>query len=153
MLGWLLDQEIEEWRLYRAWGDLPPESAWWLRLLARLFPWWQWLLYIGITERTDERAAVARWAEHLKDKDWSPDIATWERDPRIWRSEAAVREAERRAIKREHPFHNDLHNRGNPNAVRVRVRPPRHVVRTWLRTWPMLAAWAAIAYGLWWYFG
>lgn len=142
----------ERWRLYRAWGDLPPEASLRLRILAWLFPWWQWLLYIGITEQTDERVAVARWAEHLKEKDWSPDIATWERDRKVYRSETAARKVERAAIKGERPIWNVVHNQNNPRAVRVRRRLPRHVTRGQLRTWPMLASWVAIAAGIYWVF-
>lgn len=118
-----------EWRLYRAWGDLPRESGLWRRFLAWLLGGWQQLLYVGITGRT----AMARWAEHIGDKSWAPDIAVLERDRRVWSSEEDVRAAERAAIIAERPVWNVEHNGNNPGAVRIRRRLPQHVVRSRLR--------------------
>lgn len=134
-----------EWRLYRAWGDLPRESGMWRRFLAWLLGGWQQLLYLGITERT----AVARWAEHAKDKQWAPDVACWERDPRVWHSEADVLAAERAAIIAERPVHNLQHNGNNPGAVRVRRHLPQHVVRARIRWAGRLCVWLALFAGLW----
>ncbi|TDC25051.1 hypothetical protein E1211_31270, partial [Micromonospora sp. 15K316] len=125
-----------EFRLYRAWGDLPPETGWRARLLGRLLGGWQYLLYIGVTERT----AVARWAEHLDDKDWAPQVACWERDPRVWASREAVEAAERAAIIAERPVHNVQHNR--PGVARRRRHLPRHVVRARLRAAGWLLLWS-----------
>ncbi|MBM0237139.1 hypothetical protein JNW88_08235 [Micromonospora sp. ATA32] len=134
-----------EWRLYRAWGDLPRESGWRRRFLAWLLGGWQQLLYIGITER----AAVARWAEHCGTKRWAPDIACWERDPRVWVSEADVLAAERAAIIRERPVHNVVHNGNNPGAVRIRRHMPRHVVRARLRLAGGSCVWLALFSAVW----
>lgn len=134
-----------EWRLYRAWGDLPRESGWRRRLLAWLLGGWQQLLYIGITERT----AVARWAEHLTQKRWARDIACWERDPRLWMSEADVLAAERAAIIAERPVHNVIHNGNNPGAVRIRRHLPAHVVRARLRLLARACLWTALFAGFW----
>lgn len=135
---------VGEFRLYRAWGDLPRESGWRRRVLAWLLGGRQQLLYIGITERT----AIARWAEHLKDKRWAPDIACWERDGRVWSTQADVEVAEQQAIWRERPVHNIAHNGNNPGAVRIRRHVPAHVVRARLRlaVWSLL--WLAVAVGL-----
>jgi hypothetical protein len=133
-----------EWRLYRAWGWLPPESGLWRRFLAWLLGGWQQLLYIGVTERT----TIARWAEHMKDKDWAPQIACWERDETIYRSEAEVLAAETAAIWAERPVHNIAKNGNNPGAVHVRRRLHRHVVARRIRValWTLL--WLAVALGL-----
>ncbi|WP_047890840.1 hypothetical protein [Micromonospora sp. RV43] len=125
--------------MYRAWGDLPRESGWRRRFLAWMLGGWQWLLYIGITERT----AVARWAEHLNEKTWAPDVACWERDPQVWHSEADVLDAERSAIIAERPVHNVAHNGNNPGAVRMRRHLPRHVVAA--RTRLLVRACVAVA--------
>lgn len=134
-----------QWRLYRAWGDLPRESGWWRRFLAWLLGGWQQLLYIGITERT----AIARWAEHMNTKRWAPDIACWERDPRVWHSEADVLAAERAAIIAERPVHNVVHNGNNPGAVRVRRHLPRHVVHTRIVWAARACLWTALLAGFW----
>lgn len=134
-----------EWRLYRAWGDLPRESGIWRRFVAWLLGGWQQLLYIGITSRT----AVARWAEHCGEKSWAPDIAVWERDPKVWGTLADVRVAERAAIIGERPVHNVEHNGNNPGAVRIRRRLPQHVVRSRLRFAFLAAVWLALFSGLW----
>lgn len=128
-----------EFRLYRAWGDLPPETGWWARLLAWLLGGWQHLLYIGITERT----APARWAEHMDRQVWAPQVACWERDPRVWRTRVEVEAAEAAAILAEGPVHNVIHNR--PGSVARRRRHlPRHVVRARLRALGWLAVWLAV---------
>lgn len=135
-----------EWRLYRAWGDLPRESGWRRRFLAWLLGGWQQLLYIGITSRT----AVARWAEHLGDKRFAPEIACWERDRRVYRREADVLAAERAAIIAERPVHNVQHNGNNPGAVRVRRHLPRHVVAARVRWATLASLWLALTVVLWW---
>ncbi|MFC0504196.1 hypothetical protein [Micromonospora costi] len=128
-----------EFRLYRAWGDLPPEKGLWPRLLAWLLGAWQHLLYIGITERT----APARWAEHMDRQVWAPQVACWERDPRVWRTRVEVEAAEAAAIIAEGPIHNVVHNR--PGSVARRRRHlPRHVVRTRLRATGWLGLWFAL---------
>lgn len=134
-----------EWRLYRAWGDLPRESGLWRRFLAWLLGGWQHLLYIGETERT----AVARWAEHAKDKSWAPNVACWERDPKVYRSQADVFAAERDAIIRERPVHNLAHNGNNAGAVRIRRHLPQHVVRVRIRFATIVCAWLAMFAGFW----
>jgi hypothetical protein len=134
-----------EWRLYRAWGDLPRESGWRRRLTSWLLGGWQQLLYIGITNRT----AVARWAEHLDGKRWAPDVACWERDPRVWTTEADVLAVERAAIIAERPVHNVQHNGNNPGAVRMRRHLPRHVLRARLRMTSRACVWLAMFAGLW----
>ncbi|MEV5819326.1 hypothetical protein AB0L22_09135 [Micromonospora haikouensis] len=135
----------DQWRLYRAWGDLPRESGWWARFVCWLLGGWQQLLYIGVTERT----AIARWAEHLKEKRWAPDIACWERDDRVWSTEADVLAVERAAIIAERPVHNVQHNGNNPGAVRVRRHLPRHVVRARLRWAARACVWVALFVGCW----
>lgn len=134
-----------QWRLYRAWGDLPRESGWRRRFLAWLLGGWQQLLYIGVTERT----AVARWAEHCDTKWWAPDVACWERDPRVWCSEVDVLAVERAAIVAERPVHNVQHNGNNPGAVRVRRRLPRHVVAARGRSLARVCVWLALFAGFW----
>lgn len=134
-----------QWRLYRAWGDLPREAGIRRRLLAWLLGGWQQLLYIGITERS----TVARWAEHCGDKQWAPDIAVWERDPRVWASEADVLDAERAAIIAERPVWNVTHNGNNPGAVRMRRHLPRHVVRARLRMLARVCVMVALFAGFW----
>lgn len=134
-----------QWRLYRAWGDLPRESGLRRRILSWLLGDWQQLLYIGITSRT----AVARWAEHCGDKQWAPDIACWERDPRVWHSEGEVRAAERAAIISERPVWNVEHNGNNPGAVRMRRHLPRHVVHARLVLAARLCVWLALFAGFW----
>lgn len=131
-----------EWRLYRAWGDLPPESGLWRRLVA-------WLLYVGITGRT----AAARWDEHMGDKPWAPDVACWERDPRVYRSEAAVLAAEKTAIVAERPVWNVEHNGNNPGAVRRRRHLPKHVVVRRVRWATHVGVWVALTVVLWWLAG
>jgi hypothetical protein len=135
---------VGEFRLYRAWGDLPKESGLRRRFLAWLLGGWQQLLYIGITERT----TIARWAEHMKDKWWAPDIATWERDTRVWGSRVDVEAAEEEAIWRERPVHNIAHNGSNPGAVRVRRHLPAHVGRARLRFALWFGLWLFVAVGL-----
>lgn len=135
----------DEWRLYRAWGDLPRESGPWRRFLAWLLGGWQQLLYIGITGRT----TIARWAEHCKDKSWAPDIATWERDPKVWHSTEDVEAAEQAAIWRERPVWNQAHNGNNPGAVRIRRHLPQHVVRVRLRLAFHACVFLALFAGLW----
>lgn len=134
-----------EWRLYRAWGDLPRESGMWRRFLAWLLGGWQQLLYLGFTGRT----AVARWAEHAADKSWARDVAVWERDPRVYYSEAEVRAAERERIIAERPVHNVEHNGNNPGAVRIRRHLPQHVVRARLRLAARAGLWLAVFAWLW----
>ncbi|MGS2615125.1 hypothetical protein ACVCAH_11460 [Micromonospora sp. LZ34] len=136
---------LGQWRLYRAWGDLPRESGLRRRLASWLLGGWQQLLYIGITERT----AVARWAEHCGDKRWAPDVACWERDPRVWASEADVLAAERAAIIAERPVHNVVHNGNNPGAVRIRRHLPAHVVRARIRWAARLCVGLALFAGFW----
>lgn len=134
-----------EWRLYRAWGDLPRESGLRRRFLAWLLGGWQQLLYLGITGRT----TVARWAEHAADKSWAPDVAVWERDPKVYFSEAEVRVAERNRIIAERPVHNVEHNGNNPGAVRIRRHLPQHVVRFRIRLAFHACLFAAVFAGLW----
>ncbi|MFF0822434.1 hypothetical protein ACFYUR_18890 [Micromonospora haikouensis] len=135
----------DQWRLYRAWGDLPRESGLWSRAVCWLLGGWQQLLYIGVTRRT----AVARWAEHLDGKTWAGDVACWERDPRVWATEADVLAVERAAIIAERPVHNVAHNGNNPGAVRVRRHLPRHVVRARLRWTARACLWLALFAGCW----
>lgn len=134
-----------QWRLYRAWGDLPRESGWRRRFLACLLGGWQQLLYIGITERT----AVARWAEHCGTKRWAPDVACWERDPRVFHSEVDVLAVERAAIIAERPVHNLQHNGNNPGAVRIRRHLPQYVVRARLRLLARTCVWSAMFAAFW----
>lgn len=135
-----------EWRLYRTWGWLPKESGIWRRLAAWLLGNRQQLLYVGVTERT----AIARWAEHMKEKWWAPDIACWERDERIYASEADVLAAETAAIWAERPVHNIAKNGNNPGAVHVRRRLERHVLERRLRLAPHAIVWVLLAAGVWW---
>jgi hypothetical protein len=135
----------DQWRLYRAWGDLPPESGWRARLTAWLLGDWQHLLYIGITGRT----TMARWAEHMRDKWWAPDVATWERDPRVYGTLTEVEAAEKQAIERERPVHNVAHNGNNPGRVRLRRHLPRHVVAARLRYARWAALWVVLFGGMW----
>ncbi|MFG1659105.1 hypothetical protein ACGFIY_21490 [Micromonospora chersina] len=134
-----------EWRLYRAWGELPRESGLRRRFLTWLLGGWQQLLYIGITERT----AVARWAEHMNQKRWAANIACWERDPRVFYSEADVLAVERAAIIAERPVHNVQHNGNNPGAVRIRRHLPRHIVQARLQWAARLLLWLGLACGFW----
>ncbi|WP_341719907.1 hypothetical protein QQG74_09475 [Micromonospora sp. FIMYZ51] len=131
--------------MYRAWGDLPPERGLWAAISGWLLGGWQHLLYIGITERT----AVARWAEHLERKTWAPDIACWERDPKVWPSQESVLAAERAAIVAERPVHNVAHNGNNPGAVRRRRHLPRHVVRARMLWAARACVWLALFAGFW----
>jgi hypothetical protein len=107
---------------------------------------WQQLLYIGVTERT----TVARWAEHAKEKWWAPDIACWERDERIYFSEAEVLAAETAAIWAERPVHNIAKNGNNPGAVHVRRRLERHVFARRLRFATWAAVWLLLTAAVWW---
>jgi hypothetical protein len=104
------------------------------------------LLYVGITERT----TIARWAEHMKDKWWAPDIACWERDERIYSSEQEVLDAETAAIRAERPVHNIAKNGNNPGAVHVRRRLERHVLERRLRVAACLLVWMAFTGLAWW---
>lgn len=135
----------DQWRLYRAWGDLPRLSGRWARFTTWLLGGWQQLLYIGVTGRT----AVARWAEHMDGKRWAPDVACWERDEQVWATEDDVLVAERAAIIRERPVWNLQHNGNNPGAVRIRRHLPRHVVRARLRWAARALLWVALFAGCW----
>jgi hypothetical protein len=136
---------VGEWRIYRWWGYLPPESGLWRRFLAWLLGGWQQLLYLGQTGRQP----IVRALEHAIDKSWCADALTLEIDPRVWRSEADVLAYEGAAIRRERPVHNVAHNGNNPGAVRVRRHLPAHVVRARLRWAGRLAVLVALWSGLW----
>lgn len=136
---------VGQWRLYRAWGDLPRESGLRRRMLAWLLGGRQQLLYVGQTGRT----AISRWAEHLDRQPFAPQIACLERDPRVYRSEKAVLAAERAAIVAERPVWNVEHNGNNPGAVRVRRRLPLHVVQARLRFGVVAVLWLVLTVLAW----
>lgn len=130
------------------------------------------LLYVGITGRQ----TLERLLEHVRSKGWAPDMACWERDPRIWHTEAEVLAVEKATIVTERPVHNVAHNGNNPGrpAARqqsVRADPTATPRRTasgpslWSRFWStrfgrwllakltyagkVAAAWAALALTAW----
>lgn len=92
------------WRLYRFFDDAGE------------------LLYRGKTNEP-----IRRLLEHLRDQPWADEIATWQRDPRIFYSEAEALAAEKAAIRAERPRYNITHNGGNPNRIDPRTmrRPAR----------------------------
>lgn len=65
---------------YRAWGRLPDEAGWWVRLVDWAFGPDHHLLYIGITSR----AGFVRWVEESDTWRWARDVSTVERDDDIW---------------------------------------------------------------------
>lgn len=65
---------------YRAWGALPDEVGWWLRLVDWLIGPDHHLLYIGITSR----AGFVRWVEESDTWTWARDVSTVQRDDDIW---------------------------------------------------------------------
>ncbi len=82
-------------------------------------------LYVGITGRVP----LERLLEHLRTKRWAPEIACWEVDPRVFRTEAEVLAAEKAAIIAERPKYNVAHNGNNPGRAAVRVAPRRPAVQ------------------------
>lgn len=76
-----------------------PDTTW----LYRMYDNNGALLYIGIS-----KSAFSRFERHSAEKPWINNVTSWNREPYPTR-EAAL-EAERAAIKEEHPLHNIIHN-------------------------------------------
>lgn len=76
-----------------------PDTTW----LYRMYDNSGALLYIGIS-----KSAFSRFERHSAEKPWINNVTSWNREPYPTR-EAAL-EAERAAIKTEHPLHNIIHN-------------------------------------------
>lgn len=64
------------------------------------------LLYIGVS-----LAAITRLEQHISDSHWADQICRVEIE--TYPDQAAAREAERCAIKADHPLHNRNHNLGS----------------------------------------
>jgi hypothetical protein len=110
------------------------------------------LLYIGQTGRYP----LHRLGEHLRDKPWVAQIATWKVDPRVWVTETDVLRAEERAIRTEKPKHNVVHNDGRPFreslidvAARFSDGPPVHIGAIIGGT--VVAVWLGAAAVMWWF--
>lgn len=117
------------------------------------------LIYVGQTRR----AAVARWAEHLRDQPWAHEIATMQADSTVYGSERDVLAAERHAIHAELPIYNGTHNGRNPHRVVVQ-RAGRPAQRSsWRRTYvipwhrrastklgALVAIWVTLFGMIWW---
>lgn len=136
-----------EWRIYRWWGDLPPEAGWRAHLLDWLLGRRLRLLYLGETGRLP----VVRALEHAYDKWWISDVRLLEVDRRVWRSEDEVLAYEAEAIRRERPVHNVAHNGNTPGRVRTRRYLPRAVLATRIRAAAWVALWLAGATSGWWW--
>lgn len=78
--------------------------------LYRLFNDKHHLLYVGIST-----SAIARLSQHLGDKEWAHEIAHVSVEHFDTREQAA--EAERQAIRTEHPKYNVAHNVGARRAA------------------------------------
>lgn len=116
------------------------------------------LLYVGMTGRIP----VKRLMEHVADKPWASEMASWQVDPQTWWSEADVLAAEKHAIVTERPRYNTIHNGRNPHRVyagptrRSRAYAPaaqfvRRAGRPW---WATKLFWAvvvlAVEFVAWW---
>lgn len=103
-------------------------------------------LYIGISN-----APTLRLGQHLDEKPWAHEIATWSIDRwHVFTDRAKAERYERRCIRRERPLYNVEFNRGNPTRVARRGRPG------WFRQWARrtryrtfrAAAWSGLGAGL-----
>lgn len=109
------------------------------------------LLYVG-----QSGDAFGRLLQHVQRQPWADEVASWQRDPVVYGSQWAVREAERLAIATEWPRYNVVHNGGNPHRVDPRrlrrpgARRVRGVGRWQRRVVAVLVAWLVVAGALWW---
>lgn len=140
------------WRLYRVRGFVEPR------------------LYIGITSL---HAPYGRLQQHVGDlagniapgrktapKWWAPLATGWDLDPAVYATRADAEAAEERAIKRERPRCNVMHNQGNPGRWRSMADVPLEqrpapvttavvVTPVHATTWTTDHTWLAVAIMAW----
>jgi hypothetical protein len=138
-----------EWILYRLWTTVPIDGRWyaraWEHLLAFLFGRRMMLLWVGISMR----AAIARWTEHLADKDWRRLIHMMEIDPSVvFDTEKAAEAYEAARIAAECPRYNRKGNDRayNPGAIHLTKRVKAQHLADWHhQAGRMAAGWALVA--------
>jgi predicted GIY-YIG superfamily endonuclease len=110
-------------------------------VLYRFFNATGQLLYIGITMNPPQR-----FRDHRESKEWWTEVAgiTVENYP----NRTALADAERRAIKVEHPLHNVTHNNAHPmhnTASAISDENPVGIRDYWIGDWTRIPQWQKLA--------